>query len=499
MQLDIDPDSTSPLYRQLFERIRQSIHDGNLVPGSRLPASRELAGELAISRNTVNSAYDLLVAEGYVDARRGAGYFVARRLPDMVPRAALSEAGEARETGRGVSRRGEHLAKASRPVTDAGPAFQRGLPALDRFPFRQWQAHLDRHSRRPDFRLLRYQDEGGLHELKRALHAYLTRYRGVRADPDQIIIVTGGQAALDLIARLIVDEGDQVAIEEPGYLGARDALLAAGATLMPVPVDDEGICADLIEPGARLVYTTPSYQFPLGVTLSAARRIALLNWAADHDGYIIEDDYDSEFRFRGRPLSCLQGMDQGGRVIYMGTFSKVMFPALRLGYIVSPRHLAGSFAAALRKTGQDAPLVLQAAMADFIDSGQFASHIRRMRNLYRDRQARFVTLARQYLGHLLDVRATDAGMQLAAPFKVALDPERVRRSALAHELDVGLLSSCYLGRPVIDGLFLGYAGVPEEEVESALRRLALACEAVLEDPVRNARVRRSGPPAAGGS
>lgn len=476
MDIALSPEARGPLYRRLFETLRHAIVDGSLPPASRLPATRQLASQLDMSRNTVNTAYDMLAAEGYVVARTGSGFYVTTELPEQgveIPGADRQSADRSGDSERpGLSRRGRRLALASRPVPGTpGPAFQRGLPALDEFPFRQWQQHLARHSRGGDRALLTYRDDGGLPALKSALRDYLQVARGVRCDPEQVVIVSGGQAALDLLARMLVDAGEPVAIEEPGYLGARDALLAAGADLRPTPVDEDGLCVERLDPDVRLVYVTPSYQFPLGVTLSGARRLQLLQWAAARNACIIEDDYDSEFRFAGKPLSCMQGLDTAGRVAYVGTFSKVMYPALRLGYMVVPTWLAPACGAALRKTGQDTPLVIQAAMADFIRSGQFAAHIRRMRRCYADRQALFVSLARRHLAGLLDVMPTHAGMQLVGYLGTGIDEVRVPSLAASRRLDVGSLSAYYLagrGRP---GIFLGYAGIPEREMETAILTL----------------------------
>lgn len=482
----LDPASATPLYRQLFEQLRHDIVTGRQVSGTALIATREMAARLGISRNTVTAAYDMLLAEGYVVSRQGSGYYAASVLPEASLQPVQQDRTRSTATRRGLSSRGEVIARTSRPVSGAGAsAFQRGLPALDAFPFRQWQQHLDHHCRNPRPDLLRYRDDGGLPALRTALSEYLRSARGVHCEPSQVIIVTGGQAALDLVARMLVDDGDSVAIEEPGYLGARDALQAAGAELVPVPVDDQGLCIEQCpREDVRLVYTTPSYQFPLGVIQSAARRMQLLQWADERDAYIIEDDYDSEFRYQGHPLSSMQGLDSAQRVIYMGTFSKVMFPALRLGYLVVPRHLESAFAAALRKTGQDAPLIIQAAMADFISSGQFTAHIRRMRKLYATRQTTFVRLARQALGEWLEVEPTDAGMQLACPFRQSVDERRLESEAAGRDLDIGWLSSYYLGKCDKPGLFLGYAGVPEAAMAGAIMALreALECSVIPRVP-----------------
>lgn len=477
VNVSLSPRIAGPLYRRLFETLREAIVAGTLPSGSRLPATRELAEQLAVSRNTVNTAYDMLHAEGYAMRRRGSGFYVTADLPDQ-PLAALPPGPSvpARHTAFSeLSQRGRILAEASRPVPDIeGPAFQRGLPALDQFPFSLWQQHLARHCRRPDPQLLKYRDDGGLPALRSALKDYLQLARGVRCETQQIIIVAGGQAGLDLLSRLLVDAGDKVAIEDPGYIGARDALRAAGASLVPTPVDQDGLCVETLGSGPRLVYVTPSYQFPLGMTLSAARRLQLLHWAAQHDAHIIEDDYDSEFRFGGKPLSSMQGIDGEQRVAYMGTFSKVMFPALRLGYLVVPPALARACAAALRKTGQDAPLLIQAAMADFMRSGQFAAHIRRMRKCYARRQALLVELAQRHLSGLLDVQPTHAGMQLAGYFTRQMNEARLLALARGRGLDIACLSAYSLEECRRPGIFLGYAGVPESIMESAVIALGEA-------------------------
>lgn len=498
MDIVLLPGLSGPLYRQVFETLRRAISEGALAPGQKLQATRELARSLVVSRNTVNAAYDMLQAEGYVVARQGAGYFVTDVVPEQLetgagrPRVAWY-GDPARQTSRGLSQRGEVLARASRPVSRLdNPAFQRGLPALDHFPVKAWQQHIDRYCRDPGSSLMRYQDEGGHRKLKEALTEYLTLARGVRCDPSHVIIVSGGQAALDLVTRMLVDIDETVAIEDPGYLGARDALESAGARLAPVPADQDGIDVErLSQTDAHLVYVTPSYQFPSGVTMSAARRMALLHWASERDAFVIEDDYDSEFRYGGRPLTCLQGIDTEQRVIYVGTFSKVMFPALRLGYVVAPPQLATALQSALRKTGQDAPMLLQAAMADFIRSGQFGSHIRRMRALYGRRQQLFVRLAHKHLGGLLSVSATDAGMQLATYFQCPIDKRVLRAEAAAVGIDVVALSEYYLGECPRDGLFLGYSGIPETEMEKNILRLRQALEASVPQAPRSSASIRS--------
>jgi GntR family transcriptional regulator/MocR family aminotransferase len=317
--------------------------------------------------------------------------------------------------------------------------------------------------------------------------------RGLRCSAEQVIAVSGSQAGLDLLARMLIDPGDAVAVENPGYLRARDSLRAAGAQLHGIPVDGEGLSVDALGalPSVRMVFTTPSCQFPLGVTMSAARRLQLINWAVSQNAFVVEDDYDCEFRYRERPLSSLQGMDQQQRVIYLGTFSKVMFPGLRLGYLVVPEHWSGAFGRALRKTGQEPPLFVQAAMADFIRNGYFGSHMRRMRKLYGEKQQRLTELLHRHVGDWLDVEPNPAGMQLTGFYRQPLDQAALLAQGRQRGLNLSPLSRYYFDegqagglsegldgevaeRRKFGGLYLGYAAVSMANMEENVLRL-LAC------------------------
>ncbi|HJW70450.1 MAG TPA: PLP-dependent aminotransferase family protein, partial [Candidatus Binatia bacterium] len=319
----------------------------------------------------------------------------------------------------------------------------------------------------------------GLPVLREAIAAYLGPARGVACDPSQVIVVAGSQAGLDLSCRLLLDAGDPAWIEEPGYLGARGALLAAGARLVPVPIDAEGIDVDAgasTSRGTRLVYVTPSHQFPLGVTMSLARRLKLLAWAAQAGAWVLEDDFDSEFRYAGRPVAAMQGLDAAGRVVYLGTFSKTLFPALRVGYLVVPAALVDAFTVAVRLTGHQVATDLQAALADFIVEGHFAAHVRRMRALYAARQDRLVRALRRRLDGLLAVDARDGGMQVAGMLRPDADDAAASRAANAEDVIAPPLSLYHVGLPVRRGLHLGYAGVPEREITTGVERLARALE-----------------------
>jgi GntR family transcriptional regulator/MocR family aminotransferase len=330
--------------------------------------------------------------------------------------------------------------------------------------------------------MLGYARGAGVPALRQAIAAYLGAARGVNCDAAQVIVVAGGQAGLDLAARLLLDPDDPVWIEEPGYLGARGALIAAGARLVPVRVDADGL--DVASgaracPNARLAYVTPSHQFPLGMTMPLARRLELLEWAAAAGAWILEDDYDSEYRYSGRPVAAMQGIDPAGRVIYLGTFSKTIFPALRAGYLVVPPALVDPFTAAIRQTGHTVPAALQAALADFLGEGHFAAHIRRTRALYAARQARLVTALERHLGGALEVRAAEAGLQLPARLLVDVDDRALSAAADAAGVIAPPLSIYHLGRVTQRGFVLGYAGVPEREIDRGVETLARAVESVL--------------------
>jgi GntR family transcriptional regulator/MocR family aminotransferase len=325
---------------------------------------------------------------------------------------------------------------------------------------------------------LGYAHAAGLPMLREAIASYLGAARGVTCQPEQVIVVPGSQAALDLSCRLLLDPGDPAWIEEPGYLGARGALLAAGAAPVPVPIDAEGldVAAGASLSPARLVYVTPSHQFPLGVTMSLRRRLELLAWAAAAGAWVLEDDFDSEYRYAGRPVAAMQGIDAAGRVVYVGTFSKTMFPALRAGYLVVPPALVDAFTVAVRITGHQMAVEVQAALADFLAEGHFATHVRRMRSLYAGRQERLVRALRRRLAGLLAVAPREGGMQLSALLPAGADDVAASRAVGSEGVVAPPLSMYHLGTPALRGLHLGYAGVPEREVEPAVDRLARGLE-----------------------
>ena len=469
--------SERSLQQQLYHALRDDILAGRLAPGMRLPATRMIARDVGVARNTVVAAFAQLTHEGYLVARVGAGTQVA----ELAPEALLAVGGPTpRRAAAGrrptLARRAALWLAAKRPAPDpVRRAFQPGLPETADFPHAAWARLVQRHARRPGRGTLGYAHFAGLPVLRAAISRYLGAARGVVCEPEQVFVVAGTQAGLDLVSRLLLDPGDPVWVEEPGYLGARGAILGAGARLVPVPVDGEGIdvaAGKRAAARARLVYTTPSHQHPLGMTMSLARRLALLEWAAAAGAWIIEDDYDSEYRYRGRPVPAMQGLDGGGRVVYLGSFSKTLLPALRAGFVVVPPALVEPMTAALRSTGHSMPTVVQAALADFLTEGHFAAHVRRMRALYAARQAALVAaIDRRGEGRIV-VAAEEAGMQLAARFPRARDDRTVAARLAAAGVVAPPLSIYYLGRPRLRGLLLGYAGVPEREIGPAVQTLA---------------------------
>jgi GntR family transcriptional regulator/MocR family aminotransferase len=477
----LDRASPAPMYRQLYEWFRRSIIEGRLRPGQRVPSTRGLATELGISRIPVLGAFEQLLAEGYLEAFVGAGTCVARSIPDEGLRAAAAgtrargqEPGERRALRR-VSRRGARVTQASpHPWTSILGPFRATLPALDAFPAEVWGKIVARHARRPPPSMMAYGDAKGYLPLREAIAEYLGVARAVQCDASQVLVTTGSQLALQLAAQVLLDPGDRVWVEEPGYPGARLAFAAAGARLVPVSVDPDGldVSPHIRRGGAvRAAYITPSHQYPMGMTMSAARRIALLNWAARSGMWIIEDDYDSEYRFESRPVASLQGQDEDGRVLYIGTFSKVLFPSLRLGYMVVPRDLVSAFAAMRDATDIFSSVLYQAAMTDFIREGHFARHLRRMRMLYMERREALAGAIRAQMGDVLEVVGTEAGMHFVALLPPGTDDVAIAMEAARRGVSVIPLSSCYLRPPSRGGLILGFGGAPGAHLASAVGTL----------------------------
>lgn len=475
-QIRLARDGRATLRRQLEDQLRGAILSGQLAGGARLPSSRALAGELGISRPTIVQVIDGLVAEGFLETRQGSGSFVARSIPAHLPQVARwvepDEASPARPPN--LSAMGARFAALDMDIgaQDARP-FLPNVPAYDRFPFALWQKCVNRQSRQPHRSRMSYGDPAGFPPLRRAIAEYLALHRGDGCDPEQIVITPGGHAAFMIAALALTDPGDGILFEDPGPLVARQLFESLGRSLVFAPVDGEGMVLPATDAaGPRLAFTMPSRQHPLGRTLSLARRIALLDWAQRNDAWIIEDDYDSEFRYTGRPLPSVRSIDRFGRVIYVGTFSKALFPALRVGYFVLPPALVGAFRNAVALTFRSPPMATQMALAEFIAEGHFATHLRRMRDLYAARRQDFLDEAARAGAGLFAVERPDSGMNALAWLPRGLDDRAVARAACAAGVH-GYPLSDYSVRPEVgSALILGFAGVQQHQLGPGLAALA---------------------------
>jgi GntR family transcriptional regulator/MocR family aminotransferase len=475
----IDPDDDAPLHRQLYDGFRDAILTGRLSPGGKIPSSRLLARELRLSRNTVALAFAQLHAEGYIEGQLRSGTYVSRTVPDALLRAQRRPADRAAASSRqaGLSARGRALAgtglHSEGPAPDPPRPFRPGLPALDAFPRRLWTRLANRRWRGSDLPLA-YNDPAGFRPLREAIAEHVAAARGAHCTAEQVIVVSGSQQALDLAARVLLDPGDAVWLEEPGYLGARAALVGAAARIVPVPLDREGLSVTegvRDAPSARMVCVTPSHHYPTGVTMSAGRRLSLLQWAARADAWILEDDYDSDFRYASRPLACLQGMDAGGRVVYIGTFSKTLFPALRLGYLIVPLHVAGAFRAARAVCDRHSPTIDQAVLADFIGEGHFGRHVRRMRALYEERQVALVDAGRALEG-LIDIRPAEAGLHLVGWLPPGVSDGPAAAALKGEGVEALAFSPHYIRSTERDALLLGYAAFDPRAIRRGVEKMA---------------------------
>ena len=526
LYLPLDLASHAPLQEQIYAGLRSAILDGRLLPGRRLPASRALAADLGVSRNTVKGAYLRLTGEGYVRGRTGSGTYVVPDMPETLlrPDASLpadlpgpwgtgggfwrgdpegaTARGKGERPGRSVSRRGAKLVRIPAKVsvaTGSPRPFRPGMPAVDAFPWRVWSRISARRWRRPPRRWLAYGDPAGYRPLREAIADHLGASRAVSCSWERVVVVSGSQQALDLCARVLLDPGDEAWVEEPGYPGAKGAFAGAGAKLVPVPVDGEGLdvaAGERLAPGARLAFVSPSHQYPTGATMSLSRRLALLDWAERRGSWVVEDDYDGEYRYAGAPLPALQGLDEGfgeasagrgpssGRVVYVGTFSKVLYPALRLGFLVAPPGLVGAFVVAKELADRQAPTMEQAVLADFISEGHLATHLRRTRALHARRGEALASAIRTRMGDLLEAEPPAAGLHLLARIAGGgdcregsegdplHDDRRASEAALRSGVEALPLSAFHTGPPAYPGgLVLGYAGFAEDEIFRAVEKL----------------------------
>lgn len=471
------------LYRQVYEGFHKAIMDGRVRAGQRVPSTRVLALELGISRIPVLSAYAQLLAEGCFESRVGSGTIVARSLPIRAPVSRPADGTESKNSRRRQPSK-RCLVLASRKDfhkrRETGP-FVASQIAAEYFPLQVWNSLVIRHSRGVHARALDYGDPLGLKELRETIATHLRTARGVHCEAEQILITSGSQQGLEVTARVLLDARDRVWMEEPGYSFARSVFAFAGCRVVPVPVDEEGLnvaagikkCRD-----ARAVLVTPSHQYPLGVTMSASRRLQLLDWAESNGAWVIEDDYDSEYRYESMPVTSLQGLDRNSRVVYIGTFSKVLFPSLRLGYVVIPPDLVERFLAVRFAMDISPATFYQAVLADFIREGHFTRHIRRMRALYGERRSALIESLCEEFGPTAEIVGAQAGMHLSVALK-GIPDRKIADRAVAQGLGLVPLSPFYVDDAAKQGFILGFGSTSVEEIPAAVRKLKLLVKSVM--------------------
>jgi GntR family transcriptional regulator/MocR family aminotransferase len=473
----LDRRSRVPKLRQIYGAIRDAILSGRILSGARLPATRDLAGDLGVSRTIVVLAYERLATEGYLVGRGSAGSFVAA-LGGAGPPASRARATRPRLADPGIAITLPVRSDGLQHIRPAPLPFRIGEPAIDLFPVRLWSQIHARLARRSGASLLAYGAPGGYRPLREAIAGYVGAARGVNATADQVILTRGAQQAIDLIGRVLIRRGDEAWVEDPGYLAARALLELAGATLVPVRVDEQGLdvaAGERASPLARLAYVSPSHHFPLGATMALPRRLALLDWARRAGAWIVEDDFDSEFRYAGTLIPSLQGLDAAQRVIYLGTFSKTVFPSLRLGYLIVPPDLAGIVQRTQTLVDHIAPGLEQATLAAFIDAGHYTRHVRRMRAEYSTRQAALLDGIARELPDLLEATAADTGMHVVGWLTDdELDDRVVSRLAWDAGVEVAPLSAYAIRATSGPGLLMGFAAVAPAQVRPALRVLRTA-------------------------
>jgi GntR family transcriptional regulator/MocR family aminotransferase len=463
----LDRGGSANLHRQLYSQLRSLIERRVLPSGFALPSTRVMARDLGIGRNTVIAACDQLALEGYLDIRP--------RTPALVmdlPTTTVAAEKASIEGDNAISARGQIML--AQPYHHGKPgmlAFHPGMPDPGNFPFNTWSRLLARRAKLAHFDLFGTYHIKGYPPLCEAIARYLTASRGVKCDAEQIVVTNGAQSAFDLLARILIDDGDAVWMEEPGYYGAGSAFVSAGARLSPLHVGDAGW--DLEAPPAipRLIFVTPSCHHPLGVTMPMEQRLNLIHMAEAWNAWIIEDDYDGEYRFQGQPIPALQGISASDRVVYVGTFAKILFPAMRLGFLVVPEPIRDTIVSALSVTGQFAPLLTQAALADFMNEGHFTRHLRRTRRLYTERRQYFLGAAERHLGEWLRFRGTESGIQVIGVFRDDCDDVAIAQAARDQGINVSPLSMQYRHGTPRRGLLMGFAAVDANTTEKAMGRL----------------------------
>jgi len=475
--IPIDRQSGRPLPRQVYDGFRAAILRGDLRPGQQVPSSRSLAAELRVSRFPILDAYAQLLSEGYFETWTGSGTFVSGSLPErrVQTERAIRDPAKGPAAARPLASRSALFPRFEEtPWRQGWGAFGVHQPALDQFPYELWARLVARHSRRPRMHAIHHIDPLGLPPFRDAICEYLHTARAVQCEPAQIMVVSGSQQALEITARVLLDPGDAAWIEEPGYRLTRAVLMGAGCRLIPVPVDEEGLdVATGIRWSrkARAAFVTPSHQFPLGVTMSASRRLQLLHWAQDNGAWIVEDDYDSEYRYESMPVPSLQGLDSDSRVIYIGTFSKVLFASLRLGYIVIPRDLVDRFTAVRFAMDIFPSYLHQEALTDFMRDGHFARHIRRMRTLYNERRIALVDSVREVFGERLTVHGAEAGMHIAVSLPAGFRDSEIATRAAEEKLWLWPLSPSYLSATPRQGFILGFGSTLAKQIPAAVRQM----------------------------
>jgi GntR family transcriptional regulator / MocR family aminotransferase len=464
--------SGEPFFRQIYKGLRQAILSGAVPSGERLPSTRDLAEQLGVSRTVVLLAYEQLLAEGFAEGRGGSGTYVPGGLSRTIPMR------EMRLARLKLSRYGSAAAAAVGAVDSPGRRsspvrydFAYGRSAIESFPLEIWRKIMLRHARRAPLREFEYGPAAGSLVLREAICAHLRRSRAVVCNPSEVIVVNGSQQALDLVTRVLVERGDRVAIEDPQYDGTREVLRAAGAKLLPVPVDRDGLNPAKLPEHAALVFVTPSHQFPTGAILPLARRFELLKWARRKNSIIVENDHDGEFHYEGRPLESLQGLDREGRIVYLGTFSRTVFPALRIGYLIVPKSLAPAFTAAKWLNDLHSATLEQETLAEFINSGMYERHLRRLRRRNAVRREVLLEAIHKYLERRVEVTGDGSGAHVVLwPLRRIAEDIAIGQAAMRG---VGIygISHCFLKRPTRPGFILGYSRMNEAEIREGIRLL----------------------------
>jgi GntR family transcriptional regulator/MocR family aminotransferase len=475
------PSGKQDLWRWLYTELRGAILEGRLRPGARMPSTRSLSVQYSLSRGTVVAAFDQLQAEGYTRTEVGSGTYVASGVPDGFLSATRKPATVALPTSKAAfSKRAQQFLKGVEVIPAShsiGKAFRAYEPAIDLFPTELWARVASRVLRRAPRSLYGHGNAAGYHPLRRAIAEYVGASRGVRCSPEQIIVTSGAQQALDLIGRCLLATGDQVWMEDPGYSGALETLRATSARIVPVPVDGDGLIVKAgrkFAPKAKLAYVTPANQFPMGVTMSADRRLEFLRWAASANAWIIEDDYDAEYRYSGHPVAALQALDSSGCVIYVGTFTKMLFNALRLGFMILPERLVEAFVSARSFVDRHPPTLDQAILAEFITEGHFGHHVRRMRQIYAERIDVLKAAADKHLNGVLDVVHAGSGIRTLSWLKTWKSDHDAAQQAQKLGLEVIPLSSFTLKYEQPPALMLGFASCNPAELRRGVIVLATA-------------------------